>query len=119
MHDQRSVAVSGSALSRLASTTTLICPMRPEPIYFRVAGDGQIAAEECGDPSGAPVFFFHGWPSSRLQGQGFGAAAQELGLRIISLDRPGIGCSAYCADRRLLDWPPAVAEIARQLGLEK
>lgn len=78
----------------------------------------EIAAEESGDPRGAPVFFFHGWPASRLQGAGFGPAASALGLRIIALDRPGIGCSPYREGRRLTDWPPIVAEIARQLGLE-
>lgn len=92
--------------------------MRPEPIYFRV-GEGRIAAEECGDLQGEPVFFFHGWPSSRLQGQGFGAAAKALGLRIIALDRPGMGCSSHSAERRLLDWPPVVASIAREMGFAR
>ncbi|MDB6171397.1 MAG: alpha/beta hydrolase [Chthoniobacteraceae bacterium] len=79
----------------------------------------QIAVAEDGDPDGIPVFFFHGWPASRLQGAGFGPAARQLGLRIVSPDRPGIGLSSYQPKRALLDWPPVVREIARQLGFDR
>jgi pimeloyl-ACP methyl ester carboxylesterase len=93
--------------------------MRPEPIFFPMPDGGVIAGEESGDPAGAPVFFFHGWPASRLQGAGFGPAARELGIRIIALDRPGVGCSSFREGRRLVDWPPVVGEVSRQLGLER
>jgi pimeloyl-ACP methyl ester carboxylesterase len=79
----------------------------------------QIAIHEDGDPDGIPVFFFHGWPGSRLQGAGFGPAARELGVRLISPDRPGIGGSTFQGQRTLLDWPPIVKEIAHQLGLSR
>src|SRR4030095_3311791 len=79
----------------------------------------KLAVDESGDPRGAPVFFFHGWPASRLQGAGFGGAGREVGARIISPDRPGIGASTFQAGRRLLDWPPAVAEMARQLQIKR
>lgn len=45
------------------------------------------------------------------------AAARDLGLRIISPDRPGIRDSSFHAERRLLDWPPLLAEIADKLGI--
>ena len=87
--------------------------------FFEVSPGLRIALEEDGDPQGTPVFFFHGWPASRLQGAGFGPAARELGVRILSPDRPGIGLSSFQPGRRLLDWPPVVLEIARQLGIER
>src|SRR4051794_1048323 len=85
---------------------------------FEVAGR-TVAVDESGAPDGHPVFFFHGWPASRLQGAGFSVEAPELGLRILSPDRPGIGLSTPQPARRLLDWPPVVRELARQLGFER
>ena len=37
-------------------------------------------------------------------------AARDLGVRIISPDRPGISGSAFQAGRKLVDWPPIVRE---------
>ena len=46
-------------------------------------------------------------------------AANRLGLRVIALDRPGIGYSDPRTGDRLLDWPADVAEVADQLGIER
>ncbi len=72
---------------------------------------------ECGDPSGKPVFFFHGWPGSRYSGKETDEAAKKIGVRIISIDRPGIGLSDYQENRQLLDWPNDVVELADYLGI--
>jgi pimeloyl-ACP methyl ester carboxylesterase len=40
-------------------------------------------------------------------------------LRLISPDRPGIGLSSFQPKRRLLDWPPLLAEMCDLLGLER
>ena len=45
------------------------------------------------------------------------AAARELNLRIISPDRPGIRDSSLHPERKLLDWPPLLAEVADQIGI--
>jgi pimeloyl-ACP methyl ester carboxylesterase len=79
----------------------------------------RLAVDETGAPSGTPIFFFHGWPASRLQGSGFGVEGRELGARILSPDRPGIGLSSHQPGRTLLDWPPLIREIARQLRIER
>jgi pimeloyl-ACP methyl ester carboxylesterase len=44
-------------------------------------------------------------------------AARELNLRVISPDRPGIRHSTFHANRKLLDWPPLIAEVADNLGI--
>jgi pimeloyl-ACP methyl ester carboxylesterase len=80
---------------------------------------GTLAVDEDGDPHGTPVFFFHGWPASRLQGAGLGPAARRLGVRLLSPDRPGIGLSTHQPGRRLLDWPAQVREAAVWLGMER
>lgn len=46
-------------------------------------------------------------------------AACDLGLRIISPDRPGIRDSQFQPNRRLIDWPALLNEIANHLGIER
>lgn len=79
----------------------------------------RLAYSEFGDPHGAPAFYFHGWPSCGVQGTLMHEAGKEFRLRIISPDRPGLGGSDFHAGRRLLDWPPVLAELAAHLGFEK
>jgi pimeloyl-ACP methyl ester carboxylesterase len=78
---------------------------------------GAVAVTEYGEQSGAPIFFCHGWPSSRTMAELTHAAARELNLRIISPDRPGIRNSSLQPERKLLDWPPLLAELADKIGI--
>jgi pimeloyl-ACP methyl ester carboxylesterase len=87
------------------------------PTIISLADGAAIALSEYGVPTGEPVFFFHGWPSSRTMAQLTDAAARDLNLRIISPDRPGIRDSSFRADRKLLDWPPLLAELADKLRI--
>src|SRR5262245_2864252 len=86
---------------------------------FRTKADIQIAFTEYGDPRGEPVFFCHGWPSSRTMAVITDDAAKKLGLRIISPDRPGIRDSNFQPNRTLLDWPPLLCELASHLQIDK
>lgn len=86
-------------------------------IKFR---DGRILAyEEYGNPKGKPIFYFHGWPASRLSGKHLNTLAKKLNVRIISPDRPGLGRSTFQPGRTLLDWPKDLEEIAYKLGISK
>ena len=91
--------------------------MDSAPLTLSLRGGGSLAVSEYGQPSGAPVFFCHGWPSSRTMAELTDAAARELNLRIISPDRPGIRNSSLQPDRKLLDWPPLLAELADQMEI--
>ena len=80
--------------------------------------DGAVVAfEEYGDPNGVPVIFCHGWPSSRIMARLTDEPARELGIRVISPDRPGISASSLRPDRKLIDWPPVVERIAERIGI--
>lgn len=82
--------------------------------------DGRILGyAEYGDPIGKPVFFFHGWPGSRISGKETDEAGKKIGVRIISPERPGIGISTYKKDRKLLDWPKDILELADYLKIKK
>jgi pimeloyl-ACP methyl ester carboxylesterase len=86
---------------------------------FRRENGAVVAFSEYGDPRGRPVFFCHGWPSSRTMAELTDEAARDLGVRIISPDRPGIRDSKFDPNRTLLDWPPLLRELAAHLQIEK
>lgn len=82
--------------------------------------DGRtLGYAEYGHPTGHPLLFFHGWPSSRLEGWGAHAVARRLGIRVIAADRPGFGISSFQRDRCVLDWVRDVDALTETLGLEK
>ncbi len=82
--------------------------------------DGRaIGYGDYGDPSGVPVFFFHGWPSSRYQAKLLHELAAERGLRVIAPDRPGVGLSDPLPSRGFSHWPQDVAGLADALGIER
>lgn len=93
--------------------------MEGQTQIFQLETGAQVAFTEYGDPKGAPVVFCHGWPSSRTMAEVTHEAAKDLGLRIISPDRPGIRGSHFHPNRTLLDWPPLMRELANHLRIEK
>jgi pimeloyl-ACP methyl ester carboxylesterase len=92
---------------------------REEGAIVHLPQGGHIVYDEYGDPAGTPVLFCHGWPSSRTMAQITDAAARDLGVRIISPDRPGISDSAFAPDRTFLDWPAVVAALMDHLKIGK
>jgi pimeloyl-ACP methyl ester carboxylesterase len=83
--------------------------------------DGRtLAYAEHGSPSGRPIIYCHGVPSSRVEGDLIvnGATASALGLRVIVPDRPGMGYSHFQPGRRIVDWPNDVTDLAGVLGLK-
>ena len=85
-------------------------------------GSGRtLAYAETGEPDGAPLFYFHGIPGSRLDfHQPFNRPALDgAGVRIIGIDRPGYGGSGFQPRRRYTDWPDDVATVADALGIDR
>jgi pimeloyl-ACP methyl ester carboxylesterase len=72
-----------------------------------------------GDPRGQPVFYFHGFPGSRLEARLADDVAARLGVRLIALERPGFGFSDFKPDRTIFDWPDDVVRIADALGVNR
>lgn len=82
--------------------------------------DGRtLAYAEYGAAEGTPVLYFHGLPSSRREGALADRQARRLGLRIISVDRPGFGGSSFQSDRRIADWPGDISRLADTLSLPR
>jgi pimeloyl-ACP methyl ester carboxylesterase len=82
--------------------------------------DGRcLAYADYGDPKGRPVMSFHGGLSCRLDVRFAAAFCNDAGIRLISIDRPGIGLSDRQPERTLLDWPEDMAHLALMLGIER
>jgi len=87
--------------------------------FVQLQDGAVIAFEEYGDPNGAPVMFCHGWPSSRTMARLTDQPARDLGIRIISPDRPGISASTLQLERKLIDWPRLVERIVDHLDISE
>ena len=76
---------------------------------------------EYGIEDGIVVFYCHGFPGSRLDGLifNFDIEAKKLGLRIIAIDRPGIGNSDFQSNRKIKDWVIDLKNIADYLNIDK
>lgn len=72
-----------------------------------------------GDPRGRPAFHFHGALTSRWEGFWLADAARAHGIRLISVDRPGIGSSTFAPGRRIADWPGDVEHLASHFGFAR
>ena len=91
-----------------------------EPFSTVVLRGGRtISYLEVGNVDGFPIFHFHGLGSSRLEVRLVGQEAADFGIRLIGLDRPGVGRSDPKPGAKLLDWPDDVAAVADVLGLER
>ena len=85
-----------------------------------VLPDGRsLVYTDIGPEDGPLVFYFHGAPTSRLDLVRQETAFEELGVRIVSPDRPGYGGSTPQPGRRMEDWPAEVALFADLLDTER
>ncbi len=82
--------------------------------------DGRLLGYlDCGDPEGRPVFFFCGFAMSAPCVHPDDSIAQALKIRVIAVDRPGIGHSSPSRPRSLHDWAGDISALADALGLPR
>ena len=78
--------------------------------------DGRLLGfAQFGSPLALPIFYFHGWPGSRLEAGFFNIPSVQM----IGVDRPGYGLSDPQNDRKLSDWPRDIEQLANHLGFDK
>ena len=90
-----------------------------EPRYVQLPDGRRLAYSEYGDLRGKPLINCHGGLTSRRDVEGCEAIARDVGARVISPDRPGIGRSDRRPGRTLLDWPADVGALADALEVEE
>jgi pimeloyl-ACP methyl ester carboxylesterase len=88
----------------------------PGEVFFLPDGR-QLGFAQFGAPDGKPLMFFHGLGASRLTRHPDDSITASLDVRLITIDRPGIGLSSPKPGRTLLDWPNDVAALADALGI--
>lgn len=85
---------------------------------IRLRDGRRLACAEWGEPKGATVFFFHGTPHSRLWCPDEFVTASS-NVRLVTVDRPGIGGSDVLPRRTFAAWPRDVIELADALRAER
>jgi pimeloyl-ACP methyl ester carboxylesterase len=114
---RRALAAGLSLLPASAGLSRVVAaPVRCAEGQFRLPNGRRIGYADYGDPAGPLVFYFHGTPGSRIETGLLDAEISASGVRLVALERPGIGKSDYQPGRRILDWPADVACIADMLG---
>jgi len=83
--------------------------------------DGRrLAYAEYGPKDGFPVLHFHPLPGSRLLSHvDIEEITKNTGVRLIIVDRPGIGLSSPAVNRELLDWADDISQLIKHLNIEK
>lgn len=80
--------------------------------------DGRtLAYQVFGDPRGRPVIYCHGFPGSRLEARIADRVAEDLGIRLISPDRPGFGGSTAAPQHQVHDWPQDLRALTGHLRI--
>ena len=77
----------------------------------------RLGFAEYGSATGMPVLAFFGTAARFLRPPD--EVTEGLGIRLITVERPGIGLSDFQAGRTLLDWPADLLELADALALER
>ncbi|KAK2612608.1 hypothetical protein QQS21_001380 [Conoideocrella luteorostrata] len=79
-------------------------------LHFAIYGDVSAIAT---------IFFHHGLPGSHVETRIFDKTARRHHIRIIGVDRPGMGNSTFQPDNRLLDWPANLLALAEHLQVQQ
>lgn len=74
---------------------------------------------EWGSSDGRPVIYMHGGLGSRLERQLEDEGYEDLGVRLITVDRPGHGLSSPQPGRRPLDFADDAEQLVDHLGLDQ
>ena len=85
-----------------------------------VGSDRRIGFAEFGDPQGRAIFWLHGTPGARRQipveARLYG---ERNGIRLVGVDRPGIGSSTPHEYATVLDFAEDLRTIADTLGIDR
>jgi pimeloyl-ACP methyl ester carboxylesterase len=92
----------------------------PDSAQTVTTPDGRtLAYLEVGVPDGPLVIHNHGGPSSRLEARLLADAATVNGLRLICVDRPGMGQSSPQKARSYSGWAEDLVTVADALGFRE
>ena len=86
----------------------------------RVRAGRKLGIAEFGTPDGQPIIWFHGTPGARRQiPEDARRLADARGLRIVGIDRPGVGLSTPHQYEDIFDSVTDLELVVDQLGIER
>ncbi|MFO0929628.1 MAG: alpha/beta hydrolase [Gemmataceae bacterium] len=91
----------------------------PPAALVRLADGRNLEYASYGDEAGLPLLFFHGFIGSIRQAAFAHPAACAHGLRLVAVNRPGVGRSTPVGRRTIREHVADVVQLADQLGLER
>ena len=95
------------------------CTAVPARLGEIALSDGRLLGwAEWGPPDGTPVLLCPGAATSRWLGFGAGLV-EALGVRLVSVDRPGLGVSTPAPGRTFSDFAGDVRQLCVRRGLER
>ncbi|KAG5647177.1 hypothetical protein DXG03_001136 [Asterophora parasitica] len=112
-------SASSSSTTSAPTATSSAAPSSRDSQSLTLPDGRLLGYAEYGANSGFPLVYFHGFPSSRLEGSLFDALGKRRNIRVIAPDRPGFGISSPQPGRTIRDWPGDVAALVSHLGLER
>jgi len=110
-----------SSPARLSLTSVTGVPgVKPDLKVMQLLSDSRdFAWVDLGDSTGWAVFAFHGSPGRCHEFAIYDEIARDCGIRLIAVDRPGYGHSAFQPKRKLADFPDDIMELADRLQVER
>jgi len=87
--------------------------------FIELDAGRRLAYSVTGPVNGFPLFYFHGLAQSRLTVHPDESIIENLGIRLVAFDRPGVGLSDPQPGRHVLNWPQDMAVAADRLGYDQ
>lgn len=78
-----------------------------------------IHIKEYGAKDGEPVVFFHGFPGSHIQASLLDSIGQDIGARVLAVDRPGYGFSSPIETDNLTNFVKQLGKTLEELKLQE
>lgn len=90
----------------------------PQPRILSLSDGRRVSFAEFGAPAGQPIFLCHDTPGSYILRHPNDQLTRDIGIRLITIERPGFGFSDAMRHRQLLMWPHDLCAVADALGVE-
>jgi pimeloyl-ACP methyl ester carboxylesterase len=112
-------------MAKVAQLVYSLQGKRMTEAIFKLRDHRKLSYAIYGPQTGRPVLYFHGTPSSRLEplllkvyGVDLDALLDKAGLKLIAIDRPGMGLSTFNPNGNFLSFCDDARELCDHLGIK-
>lgn len=97
----------------------MVSPTQAPDRFISRPGGRALALDDRGDSTGVPILYCHGTPDSRLARHPDDSVARAAWVRLLAVDRAGIGASTPYARRSLESDADDLVAVLDALGIER